>query len=203
VNLFLSRDYARQALAQGKSVLRQFDGRLQNLRKAHRAPPAQQGVPGVHHSGQAAGEQTIALGQLAPIIFLVPLDGSEFGSARPGVHGINCFLRSAVQQYDRITAHAIHGEIRHGECGLTGHGSVECISPGLQDAASGFRRFRFHGRNCSLASANDGTHCLPLRPTVLDEPVGHKRYAHRRQVHCECFKNNDQMNLIPAEHGVL
>ena len=48
-------------LAEGISIFRQLNGRLEHLGEAHRAPAVQQDVPGVDDPGDAAGEQAVAV----------------------------------------------------------------------------------------------------------------------------------------------
>ena len=153
-------DVGRAVFAQRETVLGQVDGGLQHLLEAHRAPAIEQGVPGVHDAGQAAGEQAVALGNFAAVVFLVPLDGRELGSARLGIDGIHFLVAGVVDEQDRVAAHAVEGEVGDRQRGLAADGGVEGVAAGVENPARGFGGLGFHGGNGGVASANDGAHGL-------------------------------------------
>src|SRR3954470_22766127 len=81
-NLLRLCDVRGATLAQGETNFSQIDGGLQHLRKAHRAPAFEQDVPGIDHAGDASRKKSVAFGNLASVIFLIPLNGCELGGAR-------------------------------------------------------------------------------------------------------------------------
>ena len=116
---------------------------LQHLLEAHRAPAVEQEVPGIDDAGDAAGQQAVALRQLAAVVLPVPLDGGQLGRARLGVDRDDLLGLRVVEQDHGVAADAVQREVGDRQHGLTGDGGVEGIAALLQNpprgsVASGF-----------------------------------------------------------------
>src|ERR1019366_1781736 len=153
-------DVGGAVFAQREAVFGEVDRRLQNLRKTHRAPTIEQGVPGVHHAGEAAGEQAVALGNSPTVVFLVPLDGRELGCAGLGVDGVDLLVMSVVEENDGVAAHAVEREVGDCQRGLASDGGVGGVSAHGKNLAGGFGGLGFHGSDGGVASANHRAHGL-------------------------------------------
>ena len=162
-------DVGCAVFAQREAIFGQVDGGLQNLREGHRAPAVEQRVPRVHDSGESAGEQAVALGNLPAVVFLVPLDGCEFGGARLGVDGVDLLVASVVDENDGVTAHAVEREVGDCKRGLATDGRVEGVAAHSENLAGGFGGLGFHGSDGGVPSANDRTHGLGCIITLCVE----------------------------------
>ena len=152
-------DCARQPLAQRESLFGELDRRLQHLLERHRAPSIEQQIPGIDHTGNSAGEQTVAVRQLAAVVFLVPVDCRQLRGARLGVdrHDLLCFR--VIEENHRVAADAVGGKVGDRKRRLPCDRGVEGVAAGLENAPRRFGRFRLHRGDRRLPAANDRSHC--------------------------------------------
>ena len=165
-----------RASLRGYPFSRQLNGRLKHLREAHRAPAVQQNVPCVDHPGNSAGEQPVAVRNLAAVILFVPLDGRELGGARLGVNGDHLLLARHVDQNHRVAAHTVKGKSATASAAWPAHDASKAFPPSarMRRAASVASAFieetaacrpRMTGRMVCGGAGLSGAEAIGARPS--------------------------------------
>jgi hypothetical protein len=93
-DLLCSSDVMGHGFADRETLLGKFDGRLQDLFEAHRAPPVEQNVPGIDDAADSAREQAIAFRNFSAVVLVVPVDCRQLRRFGFSVDRVDLFSRA-------------------------------------------------------------------------------------------------------------